>query len=224
MSLACIDETTDNNVLQAMKDRTADLCTLTSGICGIGAAFTYTTIFRFLVFIQFLLPGLNFFLHLARPVVRLSSCLGGSFFSSRGSSFPASFKFFLSGLWNCLILSNIRRHLRSGAEPSSHSAYSADYLAWLRPYFLPYYPCMKSNIPQSRQGSLPAHHSYSRTQSESHFGLSQHVLASTVDSFSRCLRWPLCITSATRRYSKKCISSALRVAMTVSICLWSITC
>lgn len=172
MSLACIDETTDNNVLQSVKDRTRDTCTLTSGISGVGAAITYSTIFRFFVFIQFLLPGLNFFLHLARPVVLLSSCLGRSFFSSRGSSFPVSSKSLFRGVRKCLVLSNIRRYLRSWANSSSHLPYSSDYSAWLRPYGLPYCPCMKSNIRQSPQGSPPTHQSYSRTQCESHFGLS----------------------------------------------------
>ena len=56
-----------------MKDRINDACTLTAGVCGIGAGFTYTTIFRFFVFMQFLLPSLNFFYHLARAVVLLAT-------------------------------------------------------------------------------------------------------------------------------------------------------
>ena len=96
-SLACIDKTTDSNVLQETQAATRDLCTLVSGVSGIGAGFTYSTIFRFFVFIQFLLPGLNLFLHLARPAGLLYTCLGHSFFSSSAFSPPASLRLCLLG-------------------------------------------------------------------------------------------------------------------------------
>jgi len=198
-----------------------DLCTVTSGVSGIGAGFTYTTIFRFFVFIKFLLPGLNFFLHLAQPVVLLPSCLGRSFFSSRGSSFPLSLRFCLAGRRQCLLVSDsdIRSAYSRSWVNSSESPYSAEYCPMLPPYFLSYYPCTGSDIPQSSRGTLPA--PSSRTQCGSHVWSPYQLLPSTLYcSYSMCCY--SCVISGTRRHSERCFLAALRdlnalqVSMSVS--------
>ena len=223
--LACIDKITDSNVLQAMKDRTMDLCTSTSGVSGIGAGFTYATIFRFFLFIQFLLPGLNYyFLHLARPVVLLPSCLGRSFFSSRGSSFPLSLRFCLAGRRQCLLISDtdIQRAYSRGSVNSSESPYSAEFCPRLRPYFFSYYPCTESDIPQLSRGPLPV--PSSRTQCGSHLWSPYQLLPSTL--YCSYSMWCYsCVTSGTQRHSEQCFSAALRnlnalqVSMSVSASL-----
>lgn len=175
---ACIDGITDGNILQAMKNKTADLCALTSGISGIAAAFTYTTIFRFFVFMPFLLLSLNSFLHLVRPVVLLSSCLGRSCYSSGGSSSLRSLSFCLAARGrHCLVRPNsdIRAGHSSCWAQSSNCPHSTHYCPLVRACFLSHYPYAESNISQASRGPLPDPNSSSRTVCKTHFGLAYHL-------------------------------------------------
>jgi len=129
--LADIDETTDSNILQEAKYGTQDLRDLVANISGIGAGFTYSTIFRFSCLSNFYFQT-SIFLHLAQPVVLLSSCLGHPFSSSADSSSPRLLRLFLVGWRQLDFLSDIRAcgaYSRGQLNPSSQTPHRSYVIA-----------------------------------------------------------------------------------------------
>jgi hypothetical protein len=151
------------------------------------------------VFYVYTIPifELNFFLHLVRPMVLLPSCLGHSFFSSGGSSFPLSLRFCLAGRQQCLVItnSNICTGYSRGRVNSSESLYSAEFCPHLRPYFLSYYPCTESDTPQLSRAPMPA--PCSRTRCGLRVSLPYQSLPSTL-YYSCSMWWYFCITRTQR--------------------------